>query len=172
MDVPYAYNAILGWRTLNRFEVVPHHNYLCLKMPGPQGLITVHGDQDLARRIEYGHPASLPSCNIHAMTEEDSKDPPSAHPGHRCPPRPQPEGDIKLVPIHQDQHDQTFRIGAVLTYGQEAQLLAVLRGNLDIFAWSPQDLPGVDRGTHFRLPQRQGPYARGFTSSLQSRQKP
>ena len=93
-------------------------------MPEPQGLITVHSDQDLARRIEYGHPALLPSRHIHTMTQEDSKDPPLAHPGHSCPPRPQPEGDIKLVPIHQDQPDRTFRIGADLTSGQEAQLLA------------------------------------------------
>ena len=42
--VPYAYNAILGRGTLYRFEAIPHHNYLCLKMPGPQGLITIHED--------------------------------------------------------------------------------------------------------------------------------
>ena len=145
MDVPYAYNAILGRGTLNRFGAVPHHNYLFLRIPGPQGLITTHDDQELARRIEYGHRPLLPSRHIHTMTQEDSKDPPSAHPGHRYPPRPQPKGDIKLVPIHQDQPDRTIQIGADLASGQEAQLLAVLQSNLDIFAWSSQDLPGVDR---------------------------
>ena len=109
-----------------------------------QGLIAIHGDQDLARRIEYGHPTPLPSCHIHAVTQEGSKDPLSAYPGHHGPPRPKREGDIKHLPIHPDQPNRTFQIRADLNSKQETQLLAVLQGNLDTFAWSPQDLPGVD----------------------------
>ena len=52
VDLPYQYNAVLGRGTLNAFGAVPHHNYLCLKIPGPEGVITIRGDQDLARRLE------------------------------------------------------------------------------------------------------------------------
>ena len=41
VDLPYNYNAILGQGTMNAFDAVPHHNFLCLKMPGPEGIITV-----------------------------------------------------------------------------------------------------------------------------------
>ena len=114
-------------------------------MPKPQGLIAIHGDQDLARRIEYMHPAPFPDRHIHAVTQEGSENSPLAYPGHHDPLRPQPEGDIKRIPIHPDQPYQAIQIGADLTSEQEAQLLAVLQGNLDTFVWSLQDLLGVDR---------------------------
>jgi hypothetical protein len=44
VDLHYLYNAIFGRASLNRFEAIPHHNYLCMKMPGPKGVITVWGD--------------------------------------------------------------------------------------------------------------------------------
>nr|AAX95295.1 Reverse transcriptase (RNA-dependent DNA polymerase), putative [Oryza sativa Japonica Group]ABA92634.2 retrotransposon protein, putative, Ty3-gypsy subclass [Oryza sativa Japonica Group] len=45
VDIPYNYNAIFGWATLNKFETISHHNYLKLKMPGPAGVIVVKGLQ-------------------------------------------------------------------------------------------------------------------------------
>lgn len=88
VDVPYAYNSILSWGTLNRFGVIPHHNYLCLRMPGPQGLISIHNNKDLARRIKYGHSAPLYGHHIHTVAQESFGDPPSAYLGHRGPPKP------------------------------------------------------------------------------------
>lgn len=106
VDVPYAYNAILGRGTLNKFGGVPHHNYLFLKVPGPQGLIFVNDDQDLARHIEYGHPAPLNGCHIHNVATKSSEDPPlSAYPRHHGPPKPRLEGEVKFIPACLDQPD-------------------------------------------------------------------
>ena len=77
VDTPYTYNVLLGWYTLNQFGAVPHHNYLCVKMTGPQGLITIHDDQHLARRNKYRHPAPLDSHHMHNMVEDP---PPSSVP--------------------------------------------------------------------------------------------
>jgi hypothetical protein len=43
MDWPSQYHVILGRPTFSRFMAVPHYTYLVLKMPGPNGIITVKG---------------------------------------------------------------------------------------------------------------------------------
>ena len=46
--VPFrsGYHALLGRTAFGRFNVVPHYAYLKLKMPGPQGVITVNGNTE------------------------------------------------------------------------------------------------------------------------------
>ena len=39
-----GYHALLGRMAFTRFSAVPHYAYLTLKMPGPRGVITVHGN--------------------------------------------------------------------------------------------------------------------------------
>jgi hypothetical protein len=39
-----GYNAIIERPRLAKFMVIPHYTYMILKMPGPQGIITVHVD--------------------------------------------------------------------------------------------------------------------------------
>jgi hypothetical protein len=40
----YGYNAIIGRPELAKFMAIPHYSYMILKMPGPQGIITVRAD--------------------------------------------------------------------------------------------------------------------------------
>jgi hypothetical protein len=39
-----GYNAIIGRPRLVKFMAIPHYTYMILKMPGPQGIITVRTD--------------------------------------------------------------------------------------------------------------------------------
>jgi hypothetical protein len=39
-----GYNAIIGRPGLSKFMAIPHYSYMILKMPGPQGIITVRAD--------------------------------------------------------------------------------------------------------------------------------
>jgi hypothetical protein len=48
MDWPSQYRKILGRPTFSRFMAVPHYTYLVLKMPGPNGIITVKGSFELS----------------------------------------------------------------------------------------------------------------------------
>jgi hypothetical protein len=52
VDMVYPYNAIMGRGSINKFEAAIHRLYLCMKIPGPQGAITVYGNQQVARNIE------------------------------------------------------------------------------------------------------------------------
>ena len=38
------YHAILGRPALAKFMAIPNHTYLLLKMPAPNGVLSIHGD--------------------------------------------------------------------------------------------------------------------------------
>ncbi|XP_051216232.1 uncharacterized protein [Lolium perenne] len=46
------YNCVLGRQEFARFMAAPHYAYNMMKMPGPHGVITVHGDPDMALECE------------------------------------------------------------------------------------------------------------------------
>jgi hypothetical protein len=48
IDMVYPYNTIIGHRSINKFDAAIHGLYLCMKILGPQGMITVYGDQQAA----------------------------------------------------------------------------------------------------------------------------
>jgi hypothetical protein len=55
-DMNLPYNAILGRPALYRFMAAVHYGYLCLKIPGPKGAISVPGDRpDAAAALEKLH---------------------------------------------------------------------------------------------------------------------
>jgi hypothetical protein len=41
----YPYNAIMGHNSIYKFEAAIHGLYLCMKILGPQGMITIYIDQ-------------------------------------------------------------------------------------------------------------------------------
>src|SRR5438105_3210479 len=43
-DIETAYQAIFGRQALTKFMAVPHYTYMMLKLPGPNSIITLHGD--------------------------------------------------------------------------------------------------------------------------------
>jgi hypothetical protein len=68
VDMVYPYNAIMGRGSTNKFEAAIHGLYLCMKIPGPHGIITVYGDQQTTRNIERDF---IPGQrNVHCLTTE------------------------------------------------------------------------------------------------------
>ena len=47
-----GYHALLGRDVFTRFQAIPHYGYMKLKMPGPNGIITLASDPDIALRAE------------------------------------------------------------------------------------------------------------------------
>jgi hypothetical protein len=52
VDMEFPYNVVIGRGTLNVFKVVLHSAYLCMKIPSNQGVISVYGSHEAARRAE------------------------------------------------------------------------------------------------------------------------
>jgi hypothetical protein len=69
VDMVYPYNAIMGQGSINKLEATIHGVYLCMKILGPLGTITIYGDQLVARNIERDF---VPDHrNVHCLTTEN-----------------------------------------------------------------------------------------------------
>jgi hypothetical protein len=68
IDMVYPYNAIMGQGSINKFEAAIHGLYLCMKILGPQGVITVYGNQQTARNIERDFVPG--QQNVHCLTAQ------------------------------------------------------------------------------------------------------
>jgi hypothetical protein len=64
----YQHNAIMGWGSINKFEAAIHGLYLCMKIPGPQGVVTVYGNQQTTHNIERDFVPG--QRNIHCLTTQ------------------------------------------------------------------------------------------------------
>jgi ribonuclease HI len=135
VDMPYQYNAILGRSTINIFEAIIHHNYICMKLPGPRGVITVRGEQLAARKYELQGTPSVKG--VHVVDQKQGE--------YIKIQKPIPEGKTKKVQL--DEHDpgKFILIGENLEKHVEEEILKVVKENMAVFAWSPDELQGVDR---------------------------
>jgi hypothetical protein len=74
-----GYNAIIGRPGLAKFKAIPHYSYMILKMPGPQGIITVHSDFQGTAECFRGaiqatlttRPPTISSTQANTKPEED-----------------------------------------------------------------------------------------------------
>ena len=50
---------------------------------------------------------------------------------------------LEVMELVDGQATKTMRIGTTLSLGMRAKLVQFLKENLDIFAWSHEDMPGI-----------------------------
>jgi hypothetical protein len=137
VDMEYPYNAIIGRGTLNAFEAILHLAYLCMKIPSEQGPIVVHGSQEAARKAKGSWTDSKAIHNIdEAKAYQQYK-----HKGEKAASAGQP----KRMLLCEDIAKQKVLLGYQLSDEQEKTLLRFLFNNKDVFAWTANDLCGVNR---------------------------
>jgi hypothetical protein len=74
VDMYHPYLAIFDRGFMNKFDAVIRHQFLCMKIPAPKGVITVFGDQQEARNIEKGHTPG--QTNVYQLkSTEERKEP-------------------------------------------------------------------------------------------------
>ncbi|XP_015949749.1 uncharacterized protein LOC107474627 [Arachis duranensis] len=145
VDCPSPYNIILGRPPLNALGAIVSTVHLCVKFPLQDGEVgTIHADHKEARQC---YNASLKavkketprvhtvynSANIPTLTELDPRS--DNH-------RPTPTDDLEKVILNQDE--QFTNVGSAFIAGQKTDLMALLKTNADLFAWTPADMPGID----------------------------
>jgi hypothetical protein len=137
VDLEYPYNAIIGRGTLNAFEAILHPAYLCMKIPSEQGPIVVHGSQEAARKAERNWTDSKAIHNIDGTEAcEQYK-----YRREKAASADQP----KHMLLCEDIAEQKVLLGSQLSKEQEKTLIRFLFNNKDVFAWSANDLCGVNR---------------------------
>jgi hypothetical protein len=139
VDMDFPNNAKIGRATLKIFDAVLHSTYLCMKIPSNQGVISVYGSQEAARRAEgilQGPKIIYNIDEVEAQTQESEK---------QVKEKAYSVDEPKLVLLYEDVKDQMVFFGNQLTLEQESGLKRFLFHNKNAFAWSANDLCGVDR---------------------------
>jgi hypothetical protein len=113
LDFPSSYHALLGRPCYAKFMAVPNYVYLKLKMPGPNGVITVGASPQEAYQCDKENcelaAALIPSAELAQEQVELDKALAESHPDGPAPKRMlldqqcggqfTPSGDTKKVPL-------------------------------------------------------------------------
>ena len=126
VNCPSSYNVIIGRPTLNRWKATTSTYCLKVKFPTENEVGEVKGDQVLAREC---YQANLVVKENHTrMIEEREEDKVAA---------------LEIVELAEGEENKTTRIGTMLSPEMRTRLVQFLKENLDVFAWSHEDMPGI-----------------------------
>ncbi|KAJ8477085.1 hypothetical protein OPV22_020812 [Ensete ventricosum] len=135
--LPSAYNAIIGRPTLNRLRAVVSTYHRVLKFPTRNGVGEVRSDPKEFRQCYL---AATTLCKkprtglINATAPDPAEDARDAHSAEK----------ILELPLDPSRIGKMVKVGSELTENQQIQLIYFLMKNDDVFAWTPNDMPGVD----------------------------
>ena len=126
VDCSSSYNVIIGRPTLNRWKVGTSTYYLKVKFPTENGVGEVKGDQVLAREC---YQSVLAAKENHTwMIKEKEEDKVEA---------------LEIVELVEGEAAKMTRIGTTLSPEMRTRLVQFLKENLDVFAWSHEEMPGI-----------------------------
>ena len=126
VDSPSSYNVIIGRPTLNRWKVATSTYCLKVKFPTEQGVGEIKGDQVLAREC---YQAVLASKENHTWTIEEKT--------------PEIVEKLETIELAEGSPVKTTQIGTNLSPRTKEGIINFLKDNLDVFAWSHEDMPGI-----------------------------
>lgn len=158
VDKPSIYNAILGRPTLNGLKAVVPTYFLAMKIPTLNEVGIFRGNQEMARKcyveavnkVSYKVPQPAvvtTTFKINEINTLNSEIKPLSDLNPRV-----SEEEIRaqsvedLVPYHLDHEypDRSVLLGSKLQLEIQAGLEQFLRKHKDVFAWSHDDMPGIN----------------------------
>ena len=119
---PSPYNGIIGRPGIREIRGVPSTAHGMLKFPVRGGIVTI--------RSTVSVPVEVASVSATPTSQISLKD---KHP------------ENYKVAINPDFPEQEISIGGTLSEKGRLELCALLKKNLDVFAWQPSDMTGVPR---------------------------
>ena len=129
VDSPSSYNVIIGQPTLNRWKATTSTYCLKVKFPTEQGVGEIKGDQVLAREC---YQAVLASKENHMWTIEEKT--------------PEIIENLETIELVEGSPKKMTQIGMNLSSEAKEGIVNFLNDNLDVFAWSHKDMPGILTG--------------------------
>jgi len=145
VNAPNSYNIVIRRPSFNQLGALVSTKFLVMKYPlDDDGVGTIKGDQKIAR--EY----YLASLKLHGRSlprkegKSDSVNMVDLDPGEEYQQeRLEPTRELKEVLIGSQPYQLT-KIETSLEPTEEEDLVQLLKTNLDLFAWAPSNMPGVD----------------------------
>ena len=126
IDYPSSSNVIIGRPTLNKWKATTSTYCLKVKFPTDNGVGEVKRDQVLVREC---YQAVLAAKENHTwMIEEKEK-------GNM--------ETLETVELAEREANKTTKMGRMLSPEMRTRLIQFLKENLDVFAWSHENMPGI-----------------------------
>jgi hypothetical protein len=123
IDRPSAYNAIMGRPALNKLRAVTSTYHLMMKFPTEEGVGEVRGDQLAARKCYNISMKALDMTNLTVASVSEARGEP-----------------VEEVSVGEGK---VLQIGTYLNAEVRDNLINFLRRNIEVFAWSHEDMPGI-----------------------------
>ncbi|XP_065049759.1 uncharacterized protein LOC135679706 [Musa acuminata AAA Group] len=145
VDLPIAYNAILGRPSLNKIRALVSTYHQTVKFPTHAGTGEVWGSPRESRQCYLTVVSLCKRAKIdRPLDDPREKKQPNPHPAPSA-----PTCEVSLI---KDRPDRTVKVGSEMPVEEREQLVGFLQENADIFAWSPSDMTGIDpRATQHHL---------------------
>ena len=132
VDCSSSYNAIIGRPTLNSWKAVTSTYHLLVKFPTEHGVGQEQGNQLVARE-----------CYLAMMAMDEQMQTMNIE-GKRI--VVEPTEVLENIPLDESDLEKYTRVGANLEENAKKDLVQFLKENVDVFAWSHEDMPGIDPG--------------------------
>ena len=130
VDCLSSYNAIIGKPTLNSWKAVISTYHLSVKFPTEYGVGEVQGDQLAARE-----------CYLAMLVMDEQTQTMNIEERRIVA---EPTEALEDIPLDKDDPGKSTRIGVDLEAKIKNGLIRFLRENIVVFAWSHEDMPGID----------------------------
>jgi ribonuclease HI len=127
IDRPFAYNAIMGRPALNKLRAATSTYHLMMKFPTEEGVGVVRGDQLTARRCYNISMKKISDPTTHTVASVSEA-------------KGEPAEPLEEVSVGEGR---VLQIGTRLTQEVREGLVNFLRRNMEVFAWSHEDMPGI-----------------------------
>ena len=130
VDCSSSYNAIIGRPTLNSWKAVISTYHLSVKFPIEHGIGQAQGDQLAARECYLAMMALDEQVQTMSIEERSVVA--------------EPTKVLEDVLLQEDDLEKFTRIGTNMKEKAKEDLVQFLRKNIDVFAWSHEDMPGIE----------------------------
>ena len=126
VDSPSSYNVIIGRPTLNCWKAATSTYCLKVKFLTEQGVGEIKGDQVLAREC---YQAVLVTKENHTWTIEEKTL--------------EIIEKLETIELVEGSPEKTTQIRTNLNPEMKEEIVSFLKDNLDVFAWSHEEMPGI-----------------------------
>ena len=130
VDCSSVYNGILGRPTLNSWKAATSTYHLMIKFSTEYGIGKLRGDQVAARE-----------CYIAMLEFEDYQQ--TMYIGEQRTVA-KPVEELEEIILDESRPEQMTRMGTLASPLIRQDLVGFLRMNQDVFAWSHEDMPGIN----------------------------
>ena len=130
VDCSSSYNAIIGKPTLNSWNAITSTYHLSVKFPIEYGVGQVQEDQLAARECYLA--MLVMDEQVQTMNIEEKRI------------VAKPTEALENIPLDENNLERCTRVGADLEEKNKKDLVQFLKKNTDVFAWSHEDMPGID----------------------------